>query len=71
MPVPENYDNLFQQAEWTFLYQRVWDPQQNEVVHLQSLPDSILMDSSLDLSFLGPYLFLIFCKFSDFCICFP
>ena len=46
----DDYEEKFTQAELTFLYQRVYDPLTQEVVHLHTLPPSL---HTKDLSFLG------------------
>jgi len=45
------YEEKFEKAELTFLYQRVWDPRTRRIVHLLPLPDELIEQ---DLSFLGP-----------------
>lgn len=54
--VPDQYEEKFEQAELTFLHQRVWDPVKLQLVHLYPLPDvySTLEDDQL--RFLGPSL---------------
>ena len=49
--IPSDYEEKFEQAELTFLYQRVWDPINQKIVHLNSpLPHDLFYR---DLSFLG------------------
>jgi len=56
MNVPSNYDKLFEQAELTFLHQRVWDPEKLQLVHLTPLPEALQLVQQDNLSFLGPFL---------------
>eukprot|EP01103_Thecamoeba_quadrilineata_P005916 TRINITY_DN1565_c2_g1_i1.p1 TRINITY_DN1565_c2_g1~~TRINITY_DN1565_c2_g1_i1.p1 ORF type:complete len:686 (+),score=183.40 TRINITY_DN1565_c2_g1_i1:85-2142(+) len=51
--VPNDYVEGFRKAEQTFLYQRVFDPIAQEMVHLHPLPAHL---SPLALDFLGPYI---------------
>lgn len=44
------YEQKFEEAEFTFLYQRVWNPLIHEIIHLHPLPNEL---ASKDLSFLG------------------
>eukprot|EP01117_Protostelium_nocturnum_P012014 TRINITY_DN4399_c0_g1_i1.p1 TRINITY_DN4399_c0_g1~~TRINITY_DN4399_c0_g1_i1.p1 ORF type:complete len:529 (-),score=159.28 TRINITY_DN4399_c0_g1_i1:1036-2622(-) len=50
--IPQDYKENFWKAEMTFLYQRVFDPLQNRITHLNPLPQYI-EESEVDLSFLG------------------
>ncbi|KAH8553521.1 PIN domain-like protein [Umbelopsis sp. PMI_123] len=50
IPVPADYELDFNRAEFTFLYQRVYDMDTGEIVYLTPLPESL--DTS-DMSFLG------------------
>ncbi|CAJ2509221.1 Uu.00g142470.m01.CDS01 [Anthostomella pinea] len=50
--VPAEYPTLFRQAEQTFLYQWVFCPKANGLVHLTSLPSDINVD---DLPFIGSF----------------
>ncbi|KAF9972046.1 Rad2 nuclease [Actinomortierella ambigua] len=55
--VPTNYEQLFEQADMTFLYARVYDMDKKCLVHLNEVPDDlkdILATSEYD--FLGPLL---------------
>ena len=54
--VPEEYQALFDQAEFTFLHQRVWDPTLRQMVSLTELPDVLKELSDADTFFLGPVL---------------
>lgn len=54
--VPENYEQLFEQAEFTFLHQRVWDPVQLQLAHLTTLPEILEALEENDRDFLGPLL---------------
>ena len=56
MNVPSNYDKLFEQAELTFLHQRVWDPEKLQLVHLTPLLEALQLVQQDNLSFLGPFL---------------
>lgn len=44
------YEQKFEEAELTYLYQRIWNPLIQEITHLHPLPAEL---SSKDLSFLG------------------
>jgi exonuclease-1 len=50
--VPRDYDEGFKKAEWTFLYQLVFDPRSQQQVRLNSLPDDI---DTKQLEFAGMY----------------
>lgn len=54
--VPADYEVLFEQAEWTFLHQRVWDPVKLQLVHLYPLTDELSICTDEQLRFLGPNL---------------
>ncbi|KAL5716507.1 Rad2 nuclease [Ranunculus cassubicifolius] len=49
--VPPNYEESFKKALRAFQHQRVYDPDNEEIVHLTDVPS----DLSEDLDFLGPY----------------
>jgi exonuclease-1 len=49
---PDDYEMLFEQAELTFKYQRVFDPIEEKIITLSPLPDDIDPDS---LDFCGRY----------------
>jgi exonuclease 1 len=49
--LPAGYEEGFEQAELTFMYQRVWDPLTQQIVHLNPLPVHLQIS---DLDFLGP-----------------
>ena len=49
--VPPLYEDSFKKAMLTSLYQRVYDPVKEEIVHLSNLAEYI----DEDLEFLGPY----------------
>jgi len=59
--VPPFYEESFKKAIFTFQYQRVYDPINENIVHLSNIPDDI----GDELDFLGPYpSFLMFsCHF--------
>ena len=46
IPFPPGYDAKVQRALWTFKYQRVYCPRQNQVVHLHTLPEGGLENDS-------------------------
>ncbi|XP_068642839.1 exonuclease 1 [Aristolochia californica] len=48
--VPPSYEETFKKALWTFLYQRVYDPIRDDIVHLTEIHH----DVNNDLDFLGP-----------------
>lgn len=50
--VPKDYDANFKKAEWTFLYQLVFDPRSQQQVRLNPLPDDV---DSKELEFAGMY----------------
>jgi exonuclease-1 len=50
IPVPADYELDFNRAEFTFLYQRVYDMDTGEIVYLTPLPESL---DTNDMSFLG------------------
>ena len=50
--VPKDYDADFKKAEWTFLYQLVFDPRSQQQVRLNSLTDDI---DPKELEFAGMY----------------
>ena len=50
--VPKDYDINFKKAEWTFLYQLVFDPRTQQQVRLNPLPDDV---DSKELEFAGVY----------------
>lgn len=52
MKVPQDYEARFAQAEQTFLYQVVFDPNYNKLVPLNPIPDDI---NPNDLHFAGQY----------------
>lgn len=55
--VPPFYEESFKKAILTFQYQRVYDPINEDIAHLSTIPDDI----GDELDFLGPYpLFLRF-----------
>jgi len=49
--VPPLYEESFKKAIRTFQYQRVYDPINENIVHLSNIPDDI----GDELDFLGPY----------------
>ncbi|KAH1236884.1 Exonuclease 1 [Glycine max] len=49
--VPPFYEESFKKAIFTFQYQRVYDPINENIVHLSNIPDDI----GDELDFLGPY----------------
>jgi len=49
--VPPFYEESFKKAIHTFQYQRVYDPINEDIVHLCNIPDDI----DVELDFLGPY----------------
>ncbi|KAK2642644.1 hypothetical protein Ddye_024407 [Dipteronia dyeriana] len=54
--VPPLYEESFKKAVLTFQHQRVYDPVNENIVHLSNISDNV----GLDLDFLGPYpLFII------------
>ncbi|XP_077222595.1 5'-3' exonuclease family protein [Tasmannia lanceolata] len=48
--VPPFYEETFKKALWTFLHQRVYDPTNEDIVHLSEIPNNLVCD----LDFLGP-----------------
>lgn len=50
--VPKDYDVNFKKAEWTFLYQLVFDPRSQQQVRLNPLPDDV---DPKELEFAGMY----------------
>lgn len=50
IPVPADYELDFNRAEFTFLYQRVYDMDSGEMIHLTPLPENL---DTNDMSFLG------------------
>ena len=50
--VPKDYDTNFKKAEWTFLYQLVYDPRSQQQVRLNPLPDDV---DPKELAFAGMY----------------
>ena len=50
--VPKDYDINFKKAEWTFLYQLVFDPRSQGQVRLNSLPEGI---DPKEIEFAGVY----------------
>lgn len=50
--VPKDYEVNFKKAEWTFLYQLVFDPRTQQQVRLHPLPDDI---DPKELEFAGMY----------------
>ena len=55
--INQEYVESFKQADQTFLYQTVFDPQLETLVPLTAIPEEL---ESLDLEFLGPYPFVIY-----------
>lgn len=53
MDVPKDYEQAFEQAELTFLHQRVWDPVNLRLVTLYPLPDELAEMDQSNLLFLG------------------
>jgi exonuclease-1 len=51
LKVPRSYSDDFKRAELTFLHQRVFDPTQNCLTHLEPVPQNI--DPDTDLPFVG------------------
>lgn len=51
MRVPPSYHQQFEQAEKTFLYQRVWDPRSEQLTTLNPLPDDVGLEA---LQYIGP-----------------
>lgn len=49
--VPSSYEESFKKAILTFQYQRVYNPINEDIVHLSDVP----ADIGDDLDFLGPY----------------
>lgn len=49
--VPRSYPDDFKRAELTFLHQRVWDPLQNALVHLEPIPEGV--DAGAEWPFVG------------------
>lgn len=49
--VPPLYEESFKKAMLTFQHQRVYDPVNEDVVHLSDISDNC----GVDLDFLGPY----------------
>ena len=54
--MPKDYDANFKKAEWTFLYQLVFDPRSQQQVRLNPLPDDV---DPKELAFAGMYPFII------------
>lgn len=52
--VPRDYEVKASEAELTFLYQRVWDSQTRQIVHLNPIPQELRLPD--DVGFLGPVL---------------
>lgn len=52
--IPREYDRAFRKAESTFLYQRVFDPINEQLVYLNPLPSDIADEISEHLTFVGP-----------------
>lgn len=50
--VPKDYEVNFKKAEWTFLYQLVFDPRTQQQVRLHPIPDDI---DPTELEFAGMY----------------
>ncbi|ONM37426.1 Exonuclease 1 [Zea mays] len=50
--VPPQYEEDFKKAIWAFKFQRVYDPATEDIIHLSSVPQSLIED----LEFLGPWL---------------
>ena len=50
--VPQDYDVNFKKAEWTFLYQLVFDPRTQQQVRLNSLPEDV---DPREIEFAGTY----------------
>lgn len=65
--VPPFYEESFKKAILTFQYQRVYDPINENIVHLSNISDDI----GDELDFLGPYpSFLMFsCHFKLISLC--
>ncbi|PWZ33363.1 Exonuclease 1 [Zea mays] len=55
--VPPQYEEDFKKAIWAFKFQRVYDPATEDIIHLSSVPQSLIED----LEFLGPYPLLSLC----------
>ncbi|ORY92746.1 PIN domain-like protein [Leucosporidium creatinivorum] len=51
LKVPRSYPDDFKRAELTFLHQRVWDPVQNALVHLEPVPAGV--DAAVEWPFIG------------------
>ena len=49
--IPPSYEESFRKAILTFQHQRVYDPINEDIVHLSDISDNI----GDDLDFLGPY----------------
>jgi len=65
--VPPFYEESFKKALHTFQYQRVYDPINENIVHLSKIPDDI----GVELDFLGPYPYFLmfFCHFKLISLC--
>lgn len=49
------YEKAFKKAEYTFIYQRVFCPMEQKLVHLEGLPANMVdSDETRSLDFLGP-----------------
>ena len=55
--VPKNYEEDFRRAEYTFLYQLVFDPRSQKQVRLNQLPDDV---DSNEFEFAGVYPLYLF-----------
>lgn len=49
--IPPPYEETFKKAIWSFQHQRVYDPTNEDIVHLTDIPN----DLGFDVDFLGPY----------------
>ncbi|KAI9205019.1 PIN domain-like protein [Polychytrium aggregatum] len=52
--LPPNYEESFRRAEWTFLHQRVFDPESRSLAYLTPLSLALTAEEERGLDFLGP-----------------